>query len=157
MDIIYETAATVTQEGRNGSVRSSDGLLDVKLAMPKELGGAGGATNPEQLFAAGYAACFTSALLLSAREAKKPIGDPSVTAHVGLGKAEDGGFGLTTRLDVALPGATRSDAETIVKAAHSICPYSRATQGNVAVKVQLVGWKEAAEGEKAMVVDPATV
>jgi len=144
MTMLYETSATATHEGRNGSVRTADGLLDVRLAMPKELGGAGGATNPEQLFASGYAACFTSALLLCAREAKIAIGDPSVTAHVGLERAPDGKFQLAASLDVALPGADRDKAETVVREAHAICPYSRATRNNVDVKVRLVDWKNAA-------------
>ena len=110
MPRIYETSATASHEGRNGSVRTDDGLLDVKLAMPKELGGNGGATNPEQLFAAGYAACFTSAILFCAREAKLKIGDPSVTVHAGLENAPDGKFQLFASLDAALPGAEKADA-----------------------------------------------
>jgi lipoyl-dependent peroxiredoxin len=145
MTMIYETSATATHEGRNGSVRTADGLLDVRLAMPKELGGSGGATNPEQLFAAGYAACFTSAILLCAREAKVAIGDPEVTARAGLEKAPDGKFRLAAGLDVSLPGAGRADAESVTRAAHAICPYSRATRGNVDVKVRVVRWKESAD------------
>jgi osmotically inducible protein OsmC len=144
MAMLYETAATATHEGRNGSVRSADGLLDVKLAMPRELGGAGGATNPEQLFAAGYAACFTSALLLAAREGKLSIGNPTVTVHSGLDRRDDGRFHLATRIEVALPDAARDVAEAAVKKAHEVCPYSNATRGNVDVKVDLVRWKEAA-------------
>ena len=146
MTVLYETSATVTHEGRNGSVRTADGLLDVKLAMPKELGGAGGATNPEQLFAAGYAACFTSAMQLVASQSKRKIGAPSVTAHVGLDKADDG-FHLVTRLEVSLPDAERADAEDVVREAHGICPYSRATRDNVDVTVKLVSWKGASTGE----------
>ena len=145
MTMLYETSATASHEGRNGSVRTADGLLDVRLAMPKELGGAGGATNPEQLFACGYAACFTSALLLCAREGKIAIGDPAVTAHVGLERAPDGKFQLAANLDVALPGADRDQAETVTRQAHAICPYSRATRNNVDVKVRLVRWKESAD------------
>lgn len=144
MTAIYETAATAGHEGRNGSVRSVDGLLDLRLAMPKELGGPGGATNPEQLFAAGYAACFTSALLLCAREAKARIGAPEVTAHVGL--ARDGeGFGLAVRLDVALPEAERETAEALARRAHAICPYSRAIRGNVPTDLRLTAWRGSAD------------
>lgn len=146
MPMLYETSATATHEGRNGSVRTADGLLDLRLAMPKELGGSGGATNPEQLFAAGYAACFTSAMLLVARESKRAIGAPSVTAHVGLDKTDEG-FRLTSRLEVALPEAERADAEEVVRQAHAICPYSRATRGNVEVGVKLMSWKGASAGE----------
>lgn len=144
MTAIYETAATAGQEGRNGAVRSADGLLDLRLALPKELGGPGGATNPEQLFAAGYAACFTSALLLCAREAKARIGAPAVTAHVGL--ARDGaGFGLVVRLEVALPEAERETAEALTRRAHEICPYSRAIRGNVPTDLRLTAWRESAD------------
>lgn len=144
MTAIYETAATAGHEGRNGSVRSADGLLDLRLAMPKELGGPGGATNPEQLFAAGYAACFTSALLLCAREAKARIGAPEVTAHVGL--ARDGeGFGLAVRLEVALPEAERETAEALARRAHAICPYSRAIRGNVPTDLRLTAWRGSAD------------
>ncbi len=154
MGILYKTAATASHEGRNGSARSEDGVLDVRLAMPKELGGAGGATNPEQLFAAGYAACFTSALQLCAREMKLKIGDPSVTTHCGLETAPDGKFQIFASLDVALPGATREDAEAVTRAAHGICPYSRATRGNVDVKVSLVKW-QGSDGAPAAVLESA--
>lgn len=145
---IYETSATASHEGRNGSVQTADGLLDLRLAMPKELGGAGGATNPEQLFACGYAACFMSALQLVAREARIKTGAPSVTAAVGLDKADDG-FHLVATLDVALPDVAREEAERLVRQAHQICPYSRATRGNVDVGVRLVSWKGAPAGEAA--------
>jgi osmotically inducible protein OsmC len=147
MEMLYETSATVTHEGRNGSVRTADGLLDVRLAMPKELGGAGGATNPEQLFACGYSACFTSAILKCARESKLKIGNPSVTAHVGLAKVPDGSFQLAATLDVALPDVSREDAEALARSAHGICPYSRATRNNVDVKIRLVGWKESTDAD----------
>lgn len=153
MGILYQTAATATHEGRNGSARSEDGLLDVRLAMPKELGGAGGATNPEQLFAAGYAACFTSALLLCARELKLRIGAPSVTTRTGLESTPDGRFQLFAELDVSLPEASREDAEAVTRAAHKICPYSRATRNNVDVKVSLVAW-QGQDGARASVLEP---
>jgi Ohr subfamily peroxiredoxin len=154
MAMIYTTAATASQQGRDGSVRSEDGLLDVKLALPKELGGKGGATNPEQLFAAGYAACFTSALLYCAREAGLAIGAPRVTVRAGLETAPDGNFQLAASLDVALPGASRADAETVARRAHTLCPYSRATRGNLDVEVRLVSWKESADAP-ALVLDAA--
>jgi Ohr subfamily peroxiredoxin len=153
MTMVYETSATATHEGRSGSVRSADGLLDLRLALPKELGGPGGATNPEQLFAAGYAACFTSALLSCAREAKLSIGAPEVTARVGLERGPDGGFRLAAGVDVALPGATRADAETATRGAHAICPYSQATRGNVDVKVRLLRWKGSADAP-ALLLEP---
>jgi Ohr subfamily peroxiredoxin len=145
MTMLYQTSATATHEGRNGSVRTEDGLLDVRLAMPKELGGAGGATNPEQLFAGGYAACFTSALLRCAREGKLSIGDPQVAVRAGLERTHDGKFQLAAGLDVSLPGAARADAETVTRQAHEICPYSRAIRGNVDVQVRLVRWRESAD------------
>jgi lipoyl-dependent peroxiredoxin len=154
MGIIYRTAATASHEGRNGSARTDDGLLDVKLAMPKELGGMGGATNPEQLFACGYAACFTSALLHCARELKLRIGAPTVTAHTGLETAPDGKFQLFASLDVALPDASREDAEAVTRAAHKICPFSRATRNNLDVKVRLAQWKGSA-GAPAAVLESA--
>lgn len=152
MAMIYETSATATHEGRNGSVRSEDGLLDVRLAMPKELGGSGGATNPEQLFAAGYAACFTSALLLCARQSKLSIGAPQVRVRSGLESAPDGGFQLAAALEVSLPGAARDDAEKVTRLAHGICPYSRATAGNVDVKVRLVRWQDSADAAPIVLV-----
>ena len=146
MTTLYRTSATATHEGRNGRVTSADGLLDVAMAMPKELGGAGGATNPEQLFAAGYAACFTSAMQLVARESKRALGAPTVTAHVGLDKEEDG-FHLTVLLDIALPDVAQADAEDIVRKAHGICPYSRATRSDLDVGIRLVGWQGAGAGD----------
>ncbi|MCA8880722.1 MAG: organic hydroperoxide resistance protein [Rhodobacteraceae bacterium] len=154
MGIIYKTSATATHEGRSGSARSHDGLLEVNLAMPKELGGMGGATNPEQLFACGYAACFTSALLLCARESKLKIGAPQVTVHTGLESAPDGKFQLFAGLDVALPDASREDAESVTRAAHGICPYSRATRNNLDVQVRLVAWK-GSDGAPAAVLEAA--
>lgn len=142
MGVIYKTAATATHEGRNGRARSEDGLLDVPLAFPKELGGAGGATNPEQLFAAGYAACFTSAIQLVARENKMSLGSPEVTCSTGLEAAPDGKFQLFAGLDVALPGASRQDAQDALRKAHSICPYSRAIRGNVDVTIRLTRWQD---------------
>ena len=134
------TAVATSSGGREGHVRSSDGVLDLPLSMPKELGGAGtpGTTNPEQLFAAGYAACFENALLRAARERKVQLNGSSVTARVGIGRREDGRFGLEVALAVSLPGVERAEAEALARAAHEeICPYSRAVRGNVAVEVRV--------------------
>ena len=139
MQVLYTATATATG-GRQGRIRSSDGVLDLDLAMPKELGGAGGvATNPEQLFAAGYAACFENALLRVARERKAPIRESSVTAHVGIGREESGYFSLAVTLEVTVPGRDRAEVEDIVRTAHAeVCPYSRATRGNIAVEAKVV-------------------
>ena len=136
MPAIYTAVATATGEGRNGHARSSDGLVDVDLAIPKEMGGAGGATNPEQLFAAGYAACFHSALKLVAGQKKLPITDSAVTAEVGIGANDSGGFGLTVALEVELGGIDQAAADDLVEAAHQVCPYSNATRGNVPVTLE---------------------
>jgi osmotically inducible protein OsmC len=139
MPVLYTATATAVG-GRQGHVRSSDGVLDQNLALPKELGGPGGhATNPEQLFAAGYAACFENALLRVARERKTPIRDSSVTAHVGIGREEDGYFRLSVALDVSVPGRDRAEVEEMARIAHEeVCPYSRAVHGNVDVQVKVV-------------------
>ncbi|UIX33704.1 organic hydroperoxide resistance protein [Streptomyces sp. GQFP] len=132
MDAIYTAVATATH-GREGRAVSSDGKVDLPLAMPVELGGDGAGTNPEQLFAAGYAACFGSALGLVGRGAKVDLSDAAVTAEVGIGK-EGEGFGLKVALRVELPDSI--DAETgrkLVEQAHQVCPYSNATRGNIEV------------------------
>jgi Ohr subfamily peroxiredoxin len=132
------TATATSQGGRNGRVRSSDNVLDLPLAMPKELGGPGGAvTNPEQLFAAGYSACFESALRLVAGKAGKNVKDASITASATLGKTPDGGFGLAVELKGKLPGLSKEEAEQLMHAAHTVCPYSKATQGNIDVKLSV--------------------
>jgi osmotically inducible protein OsmC len=133
MSTLYTTSVSAIG-GRGGKVRSSDGLIDLQLAMPKELGGPGGKTNPEQLFAAGYAACFQSALALVARKQKVNLGDNTVTATVGIGPQGEG-FGLTAALEVAIPGLDQATAEALVAAAHKVCPYSNATRGNIDVKL----------------------
>ncbi|QDE66101.1 MULTISPECIES: organic hydroperoxide resistance protein [Myxococcus] len=137
---LYSTSAT-THGGRNGRVKSEDGVLDLPLAMPKELGGAGGAvTNPEQLFAAGYSACFESALRLVARMQGKNLGnDAGVRATVTIGKTPDGGFGLAVELQGILPGIPNDEAQKLMAAAHEVCPYSKATRGNIDVKVSVAG------------------
>jgi Ohr subfamily peroxiredoxin len=133
MTTLYTAEATATGDGRNGHARTDDGQLDLSLAVPKELGGAGGATNPEQLFAAGYAACFHSALKTVARLTKVDLPETSVTARVGLGRLDAGGYGLTVTLGVNLPGMDRDAAEALVAKAHQTCPYSNATRGNIDV------------------------
>ncbi|PVX30400.1 organic hydroperoxide resistance protein [Sphingomonas pokkalii] len=138
VDVKYTTKATATG-GRDGSARSEDGVLDVKLSTPKELGGAGGAgTNPEQLFAAGYSACFIGALKAVGAGMKiKVPADVTVTATVGIGPRSEGGFGITADLLVSLPGMDREEAQKLVDAAHQVCPYSNATRGNVDVGLTL--------------------
>ena len=134
VNVLYRTAATATG-GRDGHARSEDGRLDIQLSTPKELGGAGGdGVNPEQLFAAGYSACFLGALKVAAQQAKVRVpADASVSAAVGIGPRAEGGFGITADLTVSLPGVPREEAEALVAAAHQICPYSNATRGNLDV------------------------
>jgi len=138
VQVLYTAEATAVG-GREGHIKSSDGVLEARLALPKQLGGPGGAaTNPEQLFAAGYAACFESAVRFVAREQKVVLTETAVTAQVGVGPRSAGGFGLVVALKVALPGIDRAVAEGLVKFAHeNICPYSHATRGNVEVTVTL--------------------
>ena len=139
MQVLY-TATAIATGGRNGRIRSSDGVLDLGLALPKELGGPGGAaTNPEQLFAAGYAACFENTLLRVARERKAPIQESRVIAHVGIGREEDGVFRLAVALEVSVPGRDKAEIAELVRVAHEeVCPYSRATRGNMEVDVKVV-------------------
>ena len=139
MNILYTAVATSTGDGRSGTARTDDGLLEVDLAPPRELGGRGGATNPEQLFAAGYAACFHSALRLVAAKRKIRLGESSITARVGIGPNEAGGFGLTVALSAALPDVDAHVARELVDAAHAVCPYSNATRGNVDVTLEVEG------------------
>jgi Ohr subfamily peroxiredoxin len=133
---LYQTAATSTGDGRNGRSRTVDGVLDVTLATPKELGGAGGATNPEQLFAAGYAACFHSALKLVARKQQVDLAGSAVTAEVGLVR-QGPGYVLQVAIEAELPGVEAPVAEQLLAAAHQVCPYSHATRGNIDVQVTL--------------------
>ena len=131
VDVKYRTTAT---GGRDGSARTDDGSLEVKLAVPKEMGGPGGGNNPEQLFAAGYSACFLGAMkAVSAKEGVKVPADATVTAEVGIGPRSEGGFGITADLKISLPGVPEADARRLVDAAHQVCPYSNATRGNVDV------------------------
>ena len=134
MKVLYKTRASATG-GRDGQASTDDGLLSVKLAPPKELGGPGGATNPEQLFAAGYAACFLGAMKFVGNRDKIAVpADVSVTAEVGIGPRDDGGgFGITAALIVNLPGMDAAAAEDLMARAHVVCPYSHAIRGNVEV------------------------
>jgi Ohr subfamily peroxiredoxin len=135
------TAEATSSGGREGRVRTADGVIDLPLSMPKELGGPGrpGTTNPEELFAAGYAACFENAILRAARERKLRLEGTSVTARVGIGRMENMRFNLTVDLAVSLAGIGRAEAEALALAAHEeICPYSRATRGNIAVSVAVL-------------------
>ncbi|MBS0247068.1 MAG: organic hydroperoxide resistance protein [Proteobacteria bacterium] len=135
--ILYETEVTATG-GREGKAASNDGLLAVSLALPKALGGGGGGTNPEQLFAAGYAACFLGAVKLVARQKKVALTDEaSITAKVGMGPIAVG-YALTVELKASLPGVDKALAEEIVHGAHERCPYSNATRGNVPVVLTVV-------------------
>lgn len=140
MKALYTATATVTG-GRDGRGVSSDNALDVALSTPRELGGAGGSgTNPEQLFAAGYAACFLSAMKLVSGAMKTPIpADSSVNATVGIGPNTSGGFSLSVKLAVSTPGMEREAAQAVLKKAHEVCPYSNATRGNIEVEVGLAG------------------
>ncbi len=129
----YTTEATSTGGGRDGHVRSDDGFIDQDLTMPPELGGPGGATNPEQLFAAAYAACFHGALRLAARTAKTTVPDDTqVTATIQLAP-DDVSFHVAADITAHLPGLDQAAADELVEAAHRVCPYSKATRGNVEV------------------------
>jgi osmotically inducible protein OsmC len=140
MKVLYTTKASATG-GRTGHAASEDGVLDVMLSTPKELGGDGGSgTNPEQLFAAGYSACFLGALkAVGGKEKVKIPEDTEVTATVGIGPRDDGeGFGIDVALAVHVPGMDRAKAEDLVKKAHVVCPYSHATKGSLDVRLSVV-------------------
>ncbi|MGD9977078.1 MAG: organic hydroperoxide resistance protein [Bacteroidales bacterium] len=137
MKTIYQTKVTA-EGGRNGRVVSEDGILNFDVRVPQAMGGGGGSyTNPEQLFAAGYAACFDNALIYLARRQKLKI-NSKVTATVGLQETESGGFALIANLDVEIPGVEKSVAHELIAQAHATCPYSNAIRNNVNVKVSLV-------------------
>lgn len=137
MKILYQTQASATG-GRNGHVVSADGVLDLKLAIPREMGGPGGAlSNPEQLFAAGYAACFDSALAVVAGQSKLKLAGTRVDATVGIGPNDAGGYGLAVKLEVTIPDVPREQAQTLLEQAHAVCPYSNALRGNVVVELIL--------------------
>lgn len=133
--VLYTATATAFG-GREGRVASDDGILDLQVVPPTGLGGKGGATNPEQLFAAGYSACFGSAVAHVARAQKITTGPVEITARVGIGKV-DVGFGLTVELEAKFTELPRETAEALVRAAHQVCPYSNATRGNVPVTVRV--------------------
>jgi osmotically inducible protein OsmC len=138
MNTLYTAVATATGDGRNGHTASEDGILDLDVRIPKEMGGAGGATNPEQLFAAGYAACFHSALKVVAGQEKADVTGTEVSASVSIGTLDSGGFGLAVELDVHAPNLEHDAALAQVEKAHQICPYSNATRGNVEVKLTVI-------------------
>lgn len=137
---VYTAEATVTGGREDGHGVTSDGTLDVQLRLPDEMGGQGGGTNPEQLFAVGYAACFEGALGLVGRREHAEVGDVSIDSHVSLITTEERGFNVAVELDVTLPQVTDSEeAVRLVAAAHEVCPYSNATRGNVDVKLTANG------------------
>ncbi|HKB48768.1 MAG TPA: organic hydroperoxide resistance protein [Ktedonobacterales bacterium] len=139
MRILY-TAEAVVEGGRRGHGRTSDGRLAVDLSVPKEMDGDGGpGTNPEQLFALGYAACFQSALLGVARGRQRDVSHATITSRVGIGPTGHGGFGLTVSLDLHAPGVDRAEAEELLLRAHERCPYSNATRGNIDVTLMVDG------------------
>ncbi|MDH6247590.1 organic hydroperoxide resistance protein [Mycobacterium sp. OTB74] len=135
MKTLYTAEALATGEGRDGHGRTSDGKLDLDLAIPKEMGGSGNGTNPEQLFAVGYAACYHSALRLVGRQDKVDVTDSSVGARVSLGTLDNGGFGLAVELEITLPNLDHDAAQALADKAHLVCPYSNATRGNIDVKI----------------------
>jgi lipoyl-dependent peroxiredoxin len=138
--VLYTAEATVTGGRANGHGRTSDGALDVQIRSPKEMGGEGGGTNPEELFAVGYAACFESALGAVARRERVEANDVSIDSHVSLLPTEERGFKLAVELDVTLPQVQDSEqAERLVAAAHQVCPYSNATRGNIDVTLTANG------------------
>lgn len=137
MKALYTTKVTATG-GRNGHVKSENGVLDTDVKMPKALGGANDDyANPEMLFAAGYAACFDSALNRVISLSKTQTGETSVTAQVSIGQLENGGFGLAVELDVNIPGVSQEEAQSLTEKAHEICPYSNATRNNIEVKLSV--------------------
>jgi Ohr subfamily peroxiredoxin len=138
VNVIYKTSATATG-GRDGSAKSDDGSVDVKLVVPKEMGGPGGTgANPEKLFAAGYSACFLGAMkAVSGKVGVKVPADATVTAEIGFGPRSEGGFGITADLTITLPGVEPSEAQRLAEAAHEVCPYSNATRNNVNVGLHI--------------------
>ncbi len=132
------TAEATAVGGREGHARSTDGYVDVEMKPPVEMGGPGGGANPEELFAAGYAACFQSAMSVVARRQKVSVDGSTVTGKVTIGTIEGGGFGLAVQLDVHIPGVDEATATSVMEAAHQVCPYSNATRGNNAVPLVAV-------------------
>ncbi|MFE6962638.1 organic hydroperoxide resistance protein [Streptomyces sp. NPDC057696] len=134
-DVVY-TAVATAESGRDGRVSTDDGKLDVVVNPPKEQGGSGAGTNPEQLFAAGYSACFQGALAVVARQENADISGSTVTAHVGIGK-NDEGFGLIVEIAAKIPNVDEATAKSLVEKAHQVCPYSKATRGNITVTLSV--------------------
>jgi Ohr subfamily peroxiredoxin len=134
IEVVFTAESTATGGGRDGHVKSSDGRIDLDTRMPKEAGGNGEGTNPEQLFSAGYAACFLGALRLVARNGKIDLDDATgITAQVGFGKDPAGGFAINANLIGYLPGLEQGAADDLMNQAHQVCPYSKATRGNIDV------------------------
>jgi Ohr subfamily peroxiredoxin len=138
LDIVYTAAAHATGGGRDGHVRTEDDRVDLDTRPPREMGGSGEGTNPEQLFAAGYAACFLGALHAAGRELDVDTTGAEVSAEVGIGGDGQGGFGLAVELDVYAPAAQPEQRHRLVERAHEICPYSNATRGNITVALSIV-------------------
>ncbi|MCS5504680.1 MULTISPECIES: organic hydroperoxide resistance protein [Curtobacterium] len=138
LDIVYTAAAHATGGGRDGHVRSEDDRLDLDTRPPKEMGGSGEGTNPEQLFAAGYAACFLGALHAAGKELEVDTTGAEVSAEVGIGGTGNGAFGLAVELDVYAPNAPQEQRHRLAERAHEICPYSNATRGNITVTLSIV-------------------
>src|SRR3954453_16337704 len=146
MKTLYTAVATATDQGRNGRARTDDGVLDLKMTTPESMGGPGGeGTNPEQLFAAGYAACFANAMRSSARRDgdESVVDGATVTASVAIGAVGGGGFGPGERLTVVVPRLSQDDASALVEKAHERCPYSNATRGNIEVVLEVRGGRSA--------------
>jgi lipoyl-dependent peroxiredoxin len=136
IEVVYTTESTATGGGRDGHVKSADGRIDLDTRPPKAMGGSGEGTNPEQLFSAGYAACFLGALRLVAGKSKVKLDDATnVTVEIGFGKDSEGGFGITGKIIGYLPGLDESAARDLVEHAHQVCPYSKATRGNIEVEI----------------------
>ncbi|WP_197495352.1 organic hydroperoxide resistance protein [Mycobacterium kyorinense] len=136
IEVVFTTESTATGGGRDGHVKSSDGRIDLDTRPPKEMGGSGDGTNPEQLFSAGYAACFLGALRLVAGKADVKLDNATdVTVQVGFGKDSAGGFGLTGKIVGYMPGLEQKAADDLMHQAHQVCPYSKATRGNVDIDV----------------------
>ncbi|MCV7234743.1 organic hydroperoxide resistance protein [Mycobacterium branderi] len=136
IELVFTTESTATGGGRDGHVKSSDGRIDLDTRPPKEMGGSGDGTNPEQLFSAGYAACFLGALRLVAGKSNVKLDDATdVTVQIGFGKDPAGGFGLTGKIIGYLPGLEQKAADDLMHQAHQVCPYSKATWGNVDIDV----------------------
>ncbi|AZG47393.1 organic hydroperoxide resistance protein [Gordonia insulae] len=137
IDTVYTISSKAAGGGRDGEVVSATGQIDLALQPPKEMGGSGEGSNPEELFSAGYAACFLGALRATSKQAGTPVSDDStVTVTIGIGKdPEDGGFGLTAAIEAYIPGVDQAKAQELAEGAHAFCPYSKATRGNIAQTV----------------------